>query len=237
MINQFLLPKSESVELIFELTKENKAFTLISKNSLRNLDLSVILKEEDITFKDGGYLYPNGYSYFFDTNTYDTTESCKIKIGNNKINSRDEVIILGYTLYDKPDDFFHNPVINGYQLYLEKVQNVMGYLNILLNKVFYYTYQLYTKNVDFYYYDANKISKGIHNIKEYSSMVCNQEEAEKMSFYLGKYTGNNLGISIQFLDFNDLEVVQKNLQPLVTGMPKSILIPEGKSLYHFLPPV
>ena len=68
-------------------------------------------------------------------------------------------------------------------------------------------------------------------------MVCNQEEAEKMSFYLGKYTGNNLGISIQFLDFNDLEVVQKNLQPLVTGMPKSILIPEGKSLYHFLPPV
>ena len=42
-------------------------------------------------------------------------------------------------------------------------------------------------------------------------------------------------MSIQFLDFNNLEYYQKNLQPLVSGLPKSIIIPAGKSLFHFLP--
>ncbi|MBR7002032.1 MAG: hypothetical protein IKI11_05185, partial [Neisseriaceae bacterium] len=60
----------------------------------------------------------------------------------------------------------------------------------------------------------------------------NSLNTNKMAF---DFPDPDLGMYIQFLDFNDLEVTQKNLQPLVSGLHKSLLIPAGKSLYHFLP--
>ena len=237
LINQFLLPKSQTFEFDFYMNGEGESFSLISKNSLRNIGISVTLEKEDITFKDGGYLYPNGYSYIFDSSKYTTPGNCQIKIENNKKNARDEVIIFGYTYSGNLENIFPNSVVNGYQLYLEKVENTMGYLSSKLNKIFYYSYQLYGKNVNFKYLDSNNVQKGENKIKEYNSMVCTQKETEKLAFYLSKMDEQNLAINIQFLDFTDLEIVQKNLQPLVTGLPKSILIPAGKSLYHFLPPV
>jgi len=39
----------------------------------------------------------------------------------------------------------------------------------------------------------------------------------------------------QYIDYNEKEVAQKSLQSLVTGVPKSMTIPKGNSMYHFLP--
>ena len=48
-------------------------------------------------------------------------------------------------------------------------------------------------------------------------------------------TPQRIALYIQFIDYKDIEVAQKSLQSLVTGSPKSMLIPSGKSMYHFLP--
>ena len=103
-----------------------------------------------------------------------------------------------------------------------------------LSTPFYYTYQIYGKNLEFEYIDSS--SKSTKNkIQEYNSMVSVSVATNKMSFLFENIKNIYLGMYIQFLDFNDLQTVQKNLQPLVSGLPKSILIPAKKSLYHFLP--
>ena len=234
LINQFLLLKNQEININFYKTKLVDAITIISKNSLRNVDITVTSEQKDITFTYGGFFYPNGYSCYLDINKFDSTNYI-VKIENKKKDSRDEVIILGY-LFSTNDaqKFFPNRVVNGYQLYFDKIKDTIGYLYTKLTKNFYYTYQLYAKSVEFFYTYNDKNVK--NKIAEYNSMAYIQTDTQQFAFFLGYANVNGLGVYIQFLDFNDLKVVQNNLQPLVTGLPKSILIKEKKSLYHFLPP-
>ena len=67
LINQFLLLKNQEITFSLATKGYNEALTIISKNSLRNIDITITNnKKEDITFKDGGFYYPNGYSYHFE---------------------------------------------------------------------------------------------------------------------------------------------------------------------------
>ena len=59
-------------------------------------------------------------------------------------------------------------------------------------------------------------------------MVSISVATNKMSFLFENIKNIYIGMYIQFLDFNNLQTAQKNLQPLVSGLPKSILIPAGK---------
>ena len=67
-------------------------------------------------------------------------------------------------------------------------------------------------------------------------MIYNNVNTYQMAFVLKDINKDiKLGLYIQFLDFNKLEVAQKVLQPMVSGIPKSFFILSKKSLYHFLP--
>ena len=231
-INQFLLPKTQTVQLDYYFDKvKPSAISFISKYSLRNFKIKVIKGEKEIPNSKISYAYPNGYSFFFDNSTSEGGTYI-IEIENtNKINARDEIIIFGQTKYDR-DNIFPNPIINGFQLYIERISSSLSYLKNLLSIPFYYNYQIYAKKVEFRYLDSKGKDIGKNINEEYNSMVCNSLSADKMAFDLPDVY---VGMYIQFLDFNNLEMTQKNLQPLVSGLPKSLLVPAGKSLYHFLP--
>ena len=226
-INQFLLPKSQTVQLDFEFYVKS-SLSIISKYSLRNINIKIKKDGKEVPVN---YTYPNGFSFFFNGNKEEGGLHT-IEIENtNKVNARDEIIILGYTIYDGENTFPY-PIVNGLQLYTERIEGNLWNLKNLLSGSFYYNYQIYAKNVEFRHLDSqgNIIGKKIN--EEYNSMFYNSLNTNKMAF---DFPDPDLGMYIQFLDFNDLEVTQKNLQPLVSGLPKSLLIPAGKSLYHFLP--
>ena len=61
-------------------------------------------------------------------------------------------------------------------------------------------------------------------------MVPVKVDTPKMAF---KFDTLKTGLYAQFLDFNDLKVAQQSLQPLTTGLPKSILIPQKKIFISF----
>ena len=215
LINQFSLKKDEKVEIDYSIEDtKNDAITILSKYSLRNVNIKVLTdSNEDITFVNGGYFYPNGYSFFFDRKQY--TANYKIIMENNKkISKRDEVIILGLTKYQEENSFPYS-VINGMQLYIERVNYVLWYLKNTLTSNFYYTYQIYEKNALINYLDSEGYTIGTNTIQEYNSMVYNSIQTSQMSI---QFSTLYAGLYIQFLDFSDLETVQKNLQPLVSGL-------------------
>ena len=236
LINQFLLLKGQSMNIKFTLSgDQNDGITVLSKYSLRNIEIELATDEgEIITFNNGGYVYPNGYSFIFARKLYPAGRFSLTISNDKKINSRDEIIILGFTKYNE-DDTFPNSIVNGFQLYMDKVYYNLWNLNNSLTNPFYYNYQIYAKNVEFAYIDSAGKTKGRNQIVEYNSMVCSKIDTFKMTFTLEDLKEIIVGIFIQFFDFNNLEIVQKALQPLVSGLPKSMLIPAGKSLYHFLP--
>ena len=236
-ISQFYLPKSSSMNFIYNIKGEgNVVLSIISKFSLRNINIKATINNkdnEDITFKEGGYLYPNGYSLYLDDDIY-TSGIVTFKL-ENKNKARNEIIILGLTQFSE-NSIFPNQIVNGFQLYLDRVYTNLWYLKNSLASPFYYTYQLYGKNVEFSYVDSSENQKGKNSIVEYSSMIYNNVNTYQMAFVLKDINKDiKLGLYIQFLDFNKLEVAQKVLQPMVSGIPKSFFIPSKKSLYHFLP--
>lgn len=233
LVNQFLLPKGEKVTIAYSHNgnKIDDAITVISKYSLRNIEITLTDNyKKDITFENGGYFYPNGYSFIFDKDNYQATYYLEI---NNKknINSRDEIIIIGYIKYNAQTNFL-TQIVNGNQYYLEKVYKSLFYLENGLSNPFYYTYQIYGKGASVDYLNDGGYFKGKYTFEDYNSMVCDNIDTYKTVY---NFEDLKTGIYIQFFDFNDLQTLQKNLQPLVSGLPKSMLIPAKKSLYHFLP--
>ena len=234
-LNQFFLPKGQTFE--FEYLKETDqidAIIILSKYSLRNLGIKAKNGKdkptEDITFTRGGYLYPNGYSVILDLKVLSGRIN-SFTIENKKNGARDEIISIGYNEYEG-NNMFPFPIINGLQFYLEKVYESLGYVQNSLSNPFYFTYQVYGKKLEFLYTNSESVKRGNCIVEDYNSMVPVKIDTAKMAFKFGSL---KTGLYAQFLDFNDLKVVQQSLQPLTTGLPKSILIPQKKSLYHFLP--
>ena len=96
----------------------------------------------------------------------------------------------------------------------------------------YFTYQTFSKNAQLVFEsDINEY----YPISEYNSMLnCNVNTNSKIKFEFILVPKRN-SMYIQYIDYSDIEVAQKSLQALVSGSPKSMLIPDKKSMYHFLP--
>ena len=143
-------------------------------------------------------------------------------------------------MHHRENQQFPNNLTNGFQLFLEGNNNRLANLLNAGNNKFdqYFTYQIFSKNLLIEFAD---ISSGSTHIKEqfinddYNSMFHYNINYESQIRFDFEQTPQRSALYIQYLDFNDNLIAQKNLQPLVTGVPKSMLIPGGKSLYHFLP--
>ena len=138
-------------------------------------------------------------------------------------------------MYHLDEKLFTNQIINGYQMYLEGNKNKLWYLpNVGKNQISqYFCYQTYSKGIV-----INFKKESINNyyyITEYNSMINNNLDTTGKLQFDFEMTMKRDSIYIQFIDYSDIEIAQKSLQSLVTGSPKSMLIPKGKSMYHFLP--
>ena len=234
--NQFILEKGEEKQITFlKKEKSNDYLLILSKTALRNINVKVEVLDDDVTEEKLAYLYPNGCSIFLDrTALKDNYIYVTI---NNKDKSKSQILLLGY-MHHKENEIFPNPLTNGFQFYLEgNKQRLDGGLINPGNKKFeqYFTYQIFSKNLFIEFYNsAKKTNDEIHYITEYNSMFHYNINFEgQMNFIFGPPIRNAL--YLQYLDFSDNNVVQKSLSPLVTGVPKSMILPGGKSIYHFLP--
>ena len=234
-LNQFTLEKGTSKTISYEIQSDyNEYLMVLSKTSLRNIEVSVKYKDEDHTKKLMANLYPNGYSIFVDTKekkVYDINiKNYYITIKNKNI--RDEIIVLGYMDHE-PDEFFTDKLINGYQIYLESNNNKLYYLYNSDKQVDqYFTYQIFCKQGEMF---ISGSTNDEHFFTEYNSMShYNIESKGKILFDFTESPKRN-ALYMQFIDYNDIKVAQKSLQALVSGSPKSMLIPAKKSMYHFLP--
>ena len=74
LINQFLLPKKTKVQIDYYINDNNEnAISIVSKYSLRNINIKITKHDKsDITSEKGGYVYPNGFSFWFDMTKYQT---------------------------------------------------------------------------------------------------------------------------------------------------------------------
>ena len=182
LINQFLLPKKTKIQFDYYINDKNEnAISIVSKYSLRNINIKITNQDKsDITSEKGGYVYQNGFSFLFDMSKYQTG-TYSIEIENKNINSRDEIIILGYTKFNG-EQTFPNSIVNRFRLYLEKLYDSLWNLKNTLSTPFYYTYQIYGKNVEFAYIDSSGSTKGTNKIQEYNSMVSISVPTNKMSF-------------------------------------------------------
>ena len=233
-LNQFILKKGENKNIHFLIQYDYNDYLLIlSKTSLRNIDVEVIY--EGVTNKEKlAYLYPNGCSVSLNRKQIKDL-NINVNIKNN--NNFDEIIILGY-MHHRDNQVFPNNMTNGFQLYLEGNKNKLSNLLNPGNKDQYFTYQIFSKGLLIEFIDTStgaSYIKQTHTINEYNSMFhynINFEGKINFNYYL---TPERSAFYFQYLDYNDNFITQKSLQPLVTGVPKSIIIPSGKSLYHFLP--
>jgi len=236
-LNQFKLGKGATKTIDYEYQSlENEYLMILSKTSLRNIEVSVKYKENDYTKEIITSLYPNGYSIFIDTKekkVFDTKYfHYYITIKSKSI--RDEVILLGY-MHHEIDEIFTNKLVNGYQMYLETNNNKLYYLpNVQKNRMNqYFTYQVFSKEGKMIFQGSSL--NEYHYFKEYNSMIkCNVDSNSDIKFDFSDGPKRN-ALYIQYIDYNDIKVAQKSLQPLVSGSPKSMLIPEKSSMYHFLP--
>ena len=237
-INQFTLPKGKEIEMTFQMKCErNDTLTILSKTSLRNVDIQIIYDKKDITKDRLACIYPNGCSLFLNKNFFDPDISIFIKVIITNKNNKDEIIVLGYNHYNKNKIFF-SPIKNGYQLYLDGNSSYIYYLqnsgeNLLYNQ--YYTYQASSKLLKLQFVHADEGNQLAHYVKEYSNMAHLKVDSKGKLEFDFTDTPLRTGIYIQYIDYNEPEIAQKVLQPLVSGVPKSMLIPEGKSMFHYLP--
>ena len=174
-LNQFKLEKGSTKTINYEFQSlENEYLIILSKTSLRNIEVTVNYKEKDFTKEIVANLYPNGYSLFIDTKEnkiFDLKYSnYLITIKNKNIN--DEIILLGYMHHDMKYIFTNN-LVNGYQMYLETNKNILDSLpNVVNGKMDqYFTYQVFSK-------EGMMIFTGTLNeyqfLNEYNSMLkCN----------------------------------------------------------------
>ena len=235
--NQFILKNGEHHNITSIYQHEDNDYLLIfSKTSLRNLDIKVTHEKKDVTKEKLEYLYPNGCSIFLDKSEINDVY---VYVYINNKNNFDELISLGY-MHHRNNPQFPNNITNGFQLYLEGNNNRLVKLFNEGNKKFeqYFTYQSYSKELIIEFADTSSGSTYIKQTlitEDYNSMFhYNINFQGEMSFDFEK-TPKRSGLYMQYLDYNENQITQKSLQPLVTGVPKSMIIPGGKSLYHFLP--
>ena len=232
-LNQFILEKGVTQSIKYRISQNNNFYLLIlSKTSLRNIEVNVKYNDIDVTNDNLAYLYPNGCSFFLEkANIKDLYVYFTIKNKNN----RKEVLLLGYVHHNK-DEIFPNPVVNGFQLYLEGNKNELDNLKISgkSNLEQYFTYQIYNKNlqIDFLSGTTKIATK---KILEYNSMFPYKIDYEGKIRFEFIVSPKRSAIYFQYLDYSENGIAQKSLQSLVTGLPKSMKIPGGKSMYHFLP--
>ena len=124
-LNQFKLTKGTTKTIKYEVQSlDNEYLTILSKTSLRNIEVTVNYKDKDYTKETIASLYPNGCSIFIDSKEriiFDTKKlDYYITIKNKNI--KDEVILLGY-MHHQSDEIFTINLVNGYQMYLESNNN------------------------------------------------------------------------------------------------------------------
>ena len=234
-LNQFILEKGENKEItFFKDLSENEFLLILSKTSLRNIEVKASVLGRDVTANKLAYLYPNGCSLILDLlNLDDNYIDVTIK-NNDMLNN--QIILLGY-MHHKEKEIFPIPITNGLQLYIEGNLNFLDGLPNAGNQNFdqYFTYQTYSKDLTIKFYESEtRINREILSENDYNSMFhYNIKFNGLINFEFG--LPNRNALYMQYLDFSDINVAQKSLQSLVTGVPKSILLPSEKSLYHFLP--
>ena len=235
-LNQFILPEG-SITINYTIKEETDNYLIIlSKTSLRNIDVKVYFVKKDITSDVLANLYPNGCSIFLDKNSIDPENQTYDIIIKNK-NKNKEIILLGYMHHVK-GQIFTNQIVNGYQMYMEgNINEISQLLNMGKNKISqYFTYQTFNKKIVIEYIDSNDKSELFYYIKEYNSMVsCNNIDSNGKLIFDFTETPKRSALYIQYIDYEDIKIAQKSLQSLVTGSPKSMFIPSKKSMYHFLP--
>jgi len=235
-LNQFTLEKGGTKTINYDVQcGSNEYLMILCKTSLRNIEVSVKYKNEEYTKQLVANLYPNGYSIFIDSAEkaiFDTKNTNYYVTIKNK-NLRDEIILLGYMHHEK-DLIFTDNLINGYQMYIESNNKNLYYLpNVYKSKIDqYFTYQSFSKEAEMHL--VSSINK-IHYFTDYNSMIsCNSDTDGKILFNFDQVPKRN-ALFIQYIDYNDIDTAQKSLQALVSGSPKSMLIPAKNSMYHFLP--
>ena len=234
-LNQFILKKDEKQNITYIIDHDfNDYLLILSKTSLRNFKVEVTYEGKDVTEEKLAYLYPNGCSIFLDRKKLN---SLKIYVSINNNNNKDEIILLGY-IHHKEKEYFPNPLTNGFQLYLEGNNNLLNNLLNEGNKNIdqYFTYQSYSKGLYIEFIETSTGSiKQAHTIEEYNSIFHYKINFSGNINFDFNQTPQRSSLYFQYLDYSDNNIAQKSLQPLVTGVPKSIILPSGKSLYHFLP--
>ena len=236
--NQFILPKGKDINIEHKWTNEqryNDYIMIFSKTSLRNLEIIATYNGKTVTEEKGAYIYPNGYSIFLDRDELDkNVQIINVKITNN--NNKNEVIVLGY-MHLNENLLFPNPVVNGFQINLEgngKEISLLKNSGDSNSKDQYFVYQTNTQKMYFLIEYSNKELVN-QEITEYNSVFhYNVISNDNFRFDFRK-TPKRSSFNFQYLDFTNLEETQKLLLPLVTGSPKSMIIPSKKSMYHFLP--
>ena len=234
-LNQFILKKGATVSINYQILQQKNLYLLIlSKTSLRNIEITAKYNNQDITKDKLAYLYPNGLSFFIDKNSIDETY-VYLTIKNK--NNNNEVILLGYN-HQNENELFPNEIVNGFQIYLEGNKNELDNLKFTgkANSNQYFIYQIYNKKLLIDFLDSNEVGLGNKKIIEYNSIFLNTFNINegKMRFEFGD-SPKRSAFNFQYLDYSDDKIAQKSLQSLVTGVPKAMIIPKGKSIYHFLP--
>ena len=232
--NQFILEKGETKTITYDFQQDDNDYLLIlSKTSLRNFDVTVKYEQKDATKEKLAYLYPNGCSIFLDRNNI---KEYIIYLTIKNKNPRNEILLFGYMHHIK-NEIFTNEVVNGLQLYIEGNQD--NYQSLLITgkskMIQYFSYQTYNKDLSIDFVGSDGSDKGTYYISEYNYMFPYYVDfTGKMRFNF-EISSKRSSLYIQYLDYSDIKVAQSSLQSLVTGVPKYMRIPGGKSMYHFLP--
>ena len=236
-LNQFKLPNNnKGITINFPIPyagNENDYLIILSKTSLRNILIEASYGTKKIPDSDIMYLFPNGYSLFLNRKIF-TTSSYTVDIKLTNKNNKDEIIILGYMHLYQPS-LFPNNVYNGFQLYMIGNSRSLQYLykSDKNGNYEYFNYFSYGTDTEIIYAkDPNNVTENYYIVKDYNSMFkYDITGQDKLKFY---FHNANTSLYFQYLDFNKKET-QILIQPLVTGLPKSIYLPSKASLYHFLP--
>ena len=233
LLNQFIIQKDTTIKIDYEKQQviSDDFLLILTKTSLRNIDVTVNYKEKDVTKDILANLYPNGCSIYMSKNNIEKYEV----IITNK-NSEDEILLLGY-MHHINGEIFTNQLVNGYQMYIEGNSNkIFNLPNVAKNKHDeYFTYQTFSKDLVIEFVDSNNINENSHEVCQYNLMMHYNVDSNGVIRFDFYNTPKRSSLYIQYIDYKEIEVAQKSLQSLVTGSPKSMLIPEGKSMYHFLP--
>ena len=237
-LSQFTLKQKENIKIAYDLKNyNNDALTILSKTSLRNLDIKLTYNNRDMTKERIANIYPNGCSIFLDKEVINPKIALYVYVDIINKNDKDEIIVLGYNHYNS-EHTFPLPITNGFQLYLDGNSSYVYYLKNSGDTTQYdqfYIYQASSKNIKIQFLYANGNTNLAHIINEYNNMACVKVDSTGQIIFDYRKTPKRTGLYIQYIDYSSPEIAQKVLQPLVTGVPKSMLIPQGKSMFHYLP--